>query len=218
MRPLAHSLWLWRTSESFTPIPGPECQTQRVAVPDLSGHTSALYLPETAGPGEPVSPPHLFHPILHHRPLALTLAFHLYSAVALQQFYIHVYSSFGRGKKHMHIDTLAHILAHWNTSIPLSFQELLCILAPRIKLDFRLQNIQPSKGNELQHPWAKTAHSLALPCDNILQMSFMKKMKRTTSKASKTLWAQQKLPPYRYGIRGHVKAGWPRASHCTSEP
>lgn len=111
MRPLAHSLWLRRTSKSFTPIPGPECQTQRLAGPDLSGHTSVLYLPETAGSGEPVSPPHLFHPTLHHWPLALTSDFHLYPAPTLQQFYIHIHSSIGRGKN-MCIHTLAHILAH----------------------------------------------------------------------------------------------------------
>lgn len=93
---------------------------------------------------------------------------------------------------HTHTHT-PHTPAHCYTLMPLSFHEFQC--AVRARPDSRLQIVQPSGGNESPASLSQTCPSLVPPCGNIPYTSSVTKMGRTSSRAPKLLWVQQKLPP-----------------------
>lgn len=101
-----------------------------------------LYLPGTRGPGGPVPPPHPLHPALC-RP-SPRLGLHLYPTPTLLDC-ASTPLTVGRGTHtHTHTHTRSHS-GSWR-HLGTSFRESLCTVWAR--LDSRLQNVEPSKGNE----------------------------------------------------------------------
>lgn len=84
--------------------------------PDLSGHTSVLYLPETVGHGELVSPPHLISPHPAPQALALPLGFISILLQLCNNFTPTYAHPLGGGRMHTLISSHSGSLTHLDAS------------------------------------------------------------------------------------------------------
>lgn len=190
IRPLAHYLWLRRTPQGISPASGPGGQTRRLGGLDLSGHTSGSLSPRNTWPWRASSPttPTAPCPMQALAPTGPPSLPYPNSPATVHPHH----SRLGGVHTRTHTRTLAHTPAPGDTLAPLSVS--LCVQpGPDLTPGSKMLNHQKEMNPE--HPQTESAHGLVPPCGNILHVSFMEKMTRTTSRALEVLWARQKLPP-----------------------